>query len=232
MVFRALMMATALTAGSAFAALAADAPHAPPDGTYSYSIDRASANIGTSTVTVKRSGDAIVVHETQTMPAQKLAVTVDETLAGSQLAPKSYVGNYAREGGTPVVVRMTFNASGAAATVDGASGSTTLSLPSRISSGYVIEGALLTGFLFLPAQLHASRATAFAGIVPSKLTQITDTVDRGMRPVRPPGAPANDVAVSIRGPVDFQEWYDPTTFVLDAVSVPSQNVLIHLTKRG
>ncbi|PZR60783.1 MAG: hypothetical protein DLM53_10500 [Candidatus Eremiobacter antarcticus] len=226
------MIALALGGSSASAALAADAPPAPPDGTYSYSIDRASANIGTSTVTVKRSGDAIMVHETQAMPAQKFAVTVDETLAGSQLAPKSYVGNYTMEGGTPVVVRMSFNGSRADATVDGASGSTSLKLPPRITSGYVIEGALLTGFLFLPAQLHASRATAFAGIVPSKLTQVTNTVDRGMRPVRPPGAPANDIAVSIRGPVDFQEWYDPTTFVLDAVSVPSQNVLIHLTKRS
>ncbi len=231
MLFRILMIALALGAGPASAARAADAPPAPPDGTYSYSIDRASANIGTSTVIVKRSGGAIMVHETQTMPAQKFAVTVDETLAGSQLAPKSYVGSYSLEG-TPVVVRMSFNGSGADATVDGASGSTSLKLPPRITSGYVIEGALLTGFLFLPAQLHASRATAFAGIVPSKLTQVTDTVDRGMRPVRPPGAPANDIALSIRGPVDFQEWYDPTTFVLDAVSVPSQSVLIHLTKKA
>jgi hypothetical protein len=234
MMLVAALVATFLVASSgSTAAGSGSTATAPGDGTYNYSILQNGSPIGTSSVTVKRSDIGISLHETETLDQMNFAV--DETLDAATLAPKSYVATYQRGAGSQTA-RVIFDDKGATMTFDGTNTNQPLPLPAGVKNGYVIEGALMTGFLFLPAQIHATKATDFAQYIPSKVLQGAGHVDSTGHPVRPAGVPAGDVSLSIRftvplGPsVNLDEWYDPATFALHAVSVPDQNVLMKVTK--
>lgn len=219
MLLAALLVAAAVSAGSG-------AP-APADGTYNYSIEAGSDKIGSSSVTVKRSDAGITVHETQTKGA--FSFVVDEILDPSTLAHKSYIATYTKAGASQTI-RVFFDRSGATVMYDRINGSSPLALPAGVKDGFIIEASLMTGFLFLPAQIHQANANQFGDLIPSQMFVFTNKVDATAKPARPDGVPKGDVSLSISGPVNYDEWYDPTTFVLHAVSVPIQNVVIRLTK--
>lgn len=219
MLFAALVIATAV-AGSSGAA-------APPDGTYNYSITSGNDTVGKSSVSVKRTGDGVALHETETLGA--LSFVVDETLDPATLSPKTYVATYSKDTYSQTA-HVSFDRSGATVSLDGISGSSTLSNPAGIKQAYVLELAIMTGFLMLPAQIHATQATQFSGLVPSRVLQFVGRIDSSQGASRPSGVPATDLPLSVTAAVNFDEWYDPTTFVLHAVSVPSQNYLIKLVK--
>lgn len=200
----------------------------PPDGTYNYSITQAGSPIGTSTVTIKRSPDNISVHETETLG--DLNYVVDETLDANTLDPKTYVATYTKGTGSQTA-RVTFDHTGATVTFDGVAGNQFFGLPSGVKNAYVLESSIMTGFLMLPAQLHASRVNQFLQIMPSEVAQVTSRVSGATAGPRPDSLPSGDISLSIgSGRVNFDEWYDPNTYVLHAVSVPIQDVLIKLTK--
>jgi hypothetical protein len=200
---------------------------APPDGTYKYSIIQSGNEVGSSTITLKRSGSDITVHETETMG--ELNFVVDETVDGVTLAPKTYVATYTKGDGSQTA-RAAFDRSGATVSFDGVSGSQAFPLTGAVRNAYVLESAIMTGFFLLPAQIHASRATQFLQIIPSGVQSLTSRVESQAAGPRPTGVPASDASLSIASHVDFDEWYDPNSFVLHDVSVPIQDVQIKLTK--
>lgn len=209
--------------------VAAAVAAAPPDGTYSYTIQQTSNNIGTATVSVKHADLGIQIHESQDlkMASSTRSYAVDETLDPGSLAPRSYVGTYTQDG-TPAVFRMAFDASGARASVDGVSGVTSVAMPPGAKSAFIVELSLMSGYLFLPAQVNAAKVTRFAAVVPSELDAVINHIDSNMNPVRPAGIPAQDVSLSVSGgQMNYDEWYDPLTFVVHAVTF--QNGVVRLT---
>jgi hypothetical protein len=229
MLTAALVIAAALQAASgAASSQTASGVGAPPDRTYTYSITQNSASIGTSTVTVKRTDAGITVHETETINGSNFVA--DETLDSQTLAPKGYSATYPYPQGTgSLTAHVSFGRSGATVRFDGIDGVSTISLPSGVHAGFVLELSLMTGFLFLPAQIQAANVSQFSQILPSRVLQQVSRVDKNQGSP-PSGVPANDVGIAIAASVNFDEWYDPVTFVVNEVSVPSQNVLIKLTK--
>jgi|SRR5579872_5007429 len=202
---------------------------APPDGTYSFSIEQASAAVGTATVTVKHGDAGIQVHEKQDLKlsTSTRSYSVDETLDAGSLTPRSYIGTYTQDG-TPAVFRMAFDASGARASVDGVSGATAVTMPPGTRAAFIAELSLMSGYLFLPAQVNAAKVTKFAAVIPSELDAVVNRVDSNMNPIRPAGVPAQDVALSISGAqMTYDEWYDPLSFVVHAVTFG--NGVIRLT---
>jgi len=199
----------------------------PPDGTYNYSITQGGSAIGNSTVTIKRTPDNIALHETETLG--QLNYVVDETLDANTLNPKTYVATYTKGTGSQTA-RVAFDRTGATVTFDGIAGNEFFALPAGVKNAYVLESSIMTGFLMLPAQLHASRANQFLQVMPSEVAQLTGRVSGATAGPRPASLPSNDVSLSIGGRVSFDEWYDPNTYILHAVSVPIEDVLIQLTK--
>jgi hypothetical protein len=200
---------------------------APPDGTYTYTIAKAGTVTGKTSVTVKRAGASIALHETGTNDVYSFVV--DETLDAATLAPQTYIGTYMK-GNASQVARVTFDSKGAVETRDGVSGSADLPLPPGDKNSYALEYVIMTGFLMLPAQLHASGATSFSQIMPAEVLEFparTDPIPAGPRPT---GVPAADVSLTVQSGVTFDIWYDPVTYIVHAVSVPTQNLLISLAK--
>ena len=228
------MFLAALVVAAAVSASPSPAPGshgaaAPPDGVYTYTITQAGNAMGKSSVTIKRSDIGLTIHEAQTLSGSHSFV-VDEILDSLTLAPKAYVGSYSMGNDSPSVARAAFDRGGATVTIDGVPGTAPLPNPRGVKDAYVMEGSLVSGFALLPAQIHSSRATQFSEIVPRQVLQILGRVEPHPGTTRPTGVPAGDAVLSVSSSVNFDAWYDPATFVLHAVSVPSQQVLISLTK--
>jgi hypothetical protein len=228
-VFLAALVVAAAVSASPSPAPAYNGAAAPPDGVYNYTITQNGNAIGKSSVTIKRGEVGLTVHETETVQGT-YNFTIDEILDTATLAPKAYSGTYSRGSDAPSVARAVFDKSGATVTIDGVPGTAPLPNPRGIKDVYVLEGSLMSGFALLPAQIHFSKATQFSEIVPRQVLQLTSRVEPHPGATRPNGVPSSDVVLSISGTVDFDEWYDPGSFVLHAMSVPSQQVLITLTK--
>lgn len=221
------MFLAAVIAAAVGASASSGGAAAPPDGTYNYSITQSGSPIGTSTVTLKRSAGSITIHESETLGA--VSSVVDETLDAGTLDPKTYLATYTKGGGSQTA-HVSFDRAGATITLDGVPGNTSFNLPAGIRNAYVLESAIMTGFLMLPAQIHSSRASQFLQVVPSDVAQLTGRVSQTTAGPRPADLPSGDVSLAIGGRISFDEWYDPNTYVLHAVSVPLQDVLIKLTK--
>jgi hypothetical protein len=222
-----MMIFLAVVAAATIGAAPVGTAAAPPDGSYTYSINQSGSQIGTSTVTLKHTGSDISVHETETLGT--LSFVIDEVLDATTLDPKTYVASYTKDTYTQTA-RGSFDRSGASISFDGVPGSQSFPFTDGSKNAYVLEQSLLTGFFMLPAQIHASRASQFMQVVPSQVLTLTSRINATTAGPRPAGLPAQAVPLSVGSKVNFDEWYDPGTFVLEAVSVPIQDVLIKLTK--
>ncbi len=220
MIFAALVAAAAV-------ATAAPGVAAPPDGTYNFAVTSSGSNAGSSSVTVKRTPTGISLHETGSFRAQSFVV--DETLDPVTLVPRNYVGTYTR-GTQTLTADVDFDHSGATVTFQGV-GNSKLDNPPGIQNCFAIESTIVTGFLMLPAQVHSTKLTQFSQIVPSLVLQWNARVYDNATSPKPTNVPSSDQSLSVsNGNIDFDEWYDPSTFMPHAVSLPSLNVTIVLTK--
>jgi hypothetical protein len=206
---------------------AAPANGSPPDGTYNYSITQSGSQIGTSTVTLKHSGTDLTVHESETMG--DLSFVVDETVDAATLAPETYVATYTKGTGSQTA-RTTFDRTGATVSFDNVPGTQFFPLTSGLKNAYVLELSILTGLFLLPAQIHESNASQFLEIIPSDVASLTNRVSSQATGPRPAGVPNTDASLSVASRSNFDEWYDPGTYLLHDVSFPTQDVLIKLTK--
>jgi len=207
--------------------VAADAPPASPaDASYGYSLSKAGQQFAHTTVTVKHDATDVALHEVETFTSIATPYTVDETLDPVGLVPTSYAVTFPINAQVTVTAHLTFDLGGAHESVDGTTGSTDLRLEPGTKNQVVIDAALMSGFLMLPAQAKAQSLTTFTSLAPTSTTALSLKVDPAATPARPAGVPARDASLSIEGSVNFIEWYDPSSMVVDEVDVPAQLVTI------
>ncbi len=213
-----------------FLAAAVAAAAAPPDGTYTYDI-AVSGQISLATVTIKRDGNGLHISE-DTMIATK-AATAALTVDPATLSPISYQASYNPASTSPVSVAISFSAQGAAETVDGQSSQPIEIAPLAGAPRLIIlDGALPSGFVMLPAIAAISTDTAMTAIVAANGTAYPITIDRKLKAARPSTVPAGDTSISVITPTAFTVWYDPKTFVMDELDVPLESVTETLTKHS
>ncbi len=202
---------------------------APAAGSYAFVVERGGAKSGDSTVTVKSVSGGVGVHESETFPGE--TDIVDETLDAADLSPTSYVSSFPLTSDIGVTAHLAFYSGGARETVDGTTGATDFKLENGTKHMVVLDRALMTGFLFLPAQIKAMGLTAFTTLSPSRADTYDCHLDLDSGPTRPSAVPAADASITVEGTapagnVEFTEWFDPTTMVVDEVDVPAQQVTI------
>jgi hypothetical protein len=211
-----------------FLAAAVTAAAAPPDGIYTYDID-AAGQISQSTVTVKRDANGLHVDE-NTAIASKTA-TASLALDLTTLAPISYSAAYNPGSSSPSSVAIAFNGQGASETVDEQSGQPIPIAPLVGAPRLVVlDGALLAGFVMLPAIASISSDNSMTAIVAANGTAYPIVIDRKLKAAHPTTVPAGDTSVSVITPTAFTIWYDPRTFIMDELDVPLQGVTETLRK--
>jgi hypothetical protein len=203
-----------------------------PDGTYQYALRQSSTTIGTSSVAVRRAGRVIGIHEDETLTGTQLGTvqaTSDEAVITDSLAPVSFNASYLASGKT-TTVRLDMVRDTGAFTVNGER----LTVPVRMlpdtQAMAIQDQALVTSFITLPAIAQMAKATAITIAVPTAARTFSMQLDPAAAQ-RPSGVPVGDVGFNVASPVAFSIWYDPNTGVVDEVDVPSQNLVIALTKR-
>jgi hypothetical protein len=198
----------------------------PPPGTYRYTASMAGQTIGSWSVTIARDAADTEIDETTsaTVMGMQLSATASLVL-GSDLAPTKYSGSYHTPTQNPTVSVVLTPAS---ATVVGALNSQPqqITLAANTRHFVVIEPGLLAGVFALPAQLDAWKDPAVTWITPAS-AQAQPLATNPATPIaRPAGVPAGDAVVSIGHPTTVTIWYDPSSFVPDEISVPSQSAIL------
>lgn len=215
------MLATIL-----LAALSGAVPALTP-GTYTYTATYQGVQSGTSTLTVRRDGDTTTIQETANGAINDVQVAGTVTLTlGADLVPAIYNGSY-DSGAAHSVITVTFGKTAASLT-----GTTTYGMPLSFALKpparhlVVIEPGLMAGLIGLPAQMQAWQYDPILAIAPSVAKGDTLELDTTAKPQRPDGVPAQDTPITLRGTISFTIWYDPATYVPDAVVVPSQDAIV------
>ena len=224
-----LAASVALAADGALAAASAPPP-APPDASYAFVLTQGGQKIGSSNVTIKRDAGSIAVHEVETFANVNGQYVVDEVVEPVGLTPTAYSATFPLNQAVTVTAHLAFDAGGARLTVDGTAGSADFRLAKDTTHQVVIDGLLMSGFLLLPAQVAAQRLTSFTSLEPANSSSMVLRVDTSGKPTRPSAVPAGDASLSIGGPVNFVEWYDPKTMVVDEVDVPARQESISRNK--
>src|SRR5271165_1755891 len=212
-----------VSAAAGFAAIAAAAATAqaalPPDGTYDYSLRQGDSVIATS------------IRETQTVNQTAVGtvqLTADLTVIADSLTPLSFDGSTMSSGKTQEV-KFAYSGGSGYFIQNGER----LSVPVKMIFGtqamIVQDQSLVLSFLTLPAVLQATKANSLTVAVPTASRIFAITVDPAPQN-KPSGLPAADVAVAIASPIAYSVWFDPNTGVVDEIDVPSQSLVISLTK--
>jgi len=224
--------------GSAAAGLAAIAAAAaaasaalPPDGVYEYALRQGETVIATSAVTVKRSGSVTSIHEAQTVNQTAMGavqLTADLTVLADSLTPLSFDGATLSSGKSQEV-KFAYSSGSGYFVQNGER----LSVPVKLLFGtqamVVQDQSLVLSFLTLPAVLQTTKATSVTVAVPTAARIFAITVDPAPQN-KPSGLPAADVSIGIASPIAYSIWFDPNTGVIDEIDVPSQTLVISLTK--
>ncbi len=209
------------------AAMQNAAPAFPADGTYTYVSTLGGQNAGTSSISVTRNGSSIQVVENASGTVNGTTSTAKATmsLAGADLAPASYAGNYVT-GGSPMHVEVAIN--GATAKVSGSGGTVPpMSLVGDAKHFVIVEIGLANGLFALPAQMAAWQNPPTILVVPALGQGVPTTVQSLPAAQRPKTVPATDAGIQVTaGPQQLMEWYDPTTMLVDEIDVPSQNLVV------
>ena len=210
----------------ALLAAVATGPAFAPPGTYRYSASLHGTGTGSWSLTVQLAGGDTEIDEdsTASVAGMQLAGTAALVL-GPDLSPVRYTATYHATGQVQTVNVVLTPAS---ATMSGGAGGATrtLALEPKTQHFAVIDAGLLAGLFVLPAQLAAWRDASVTWLSPVTSEEQTISVAQGAAAPRPSGVPDQDAVLAMQGSVPFTIWYDPQTFVPDAVSVPSLNALV------
>jgi len=208
------------------AALSGGAPALTP-GTYTYTATYEGVQSGTSTVTVRRSGDTTTIQENATGTINGIEVAGTVTLdLGADLVPTVYNGSY-DTGAQHSVITVTV-AKTSAMVFGTTTGGAAMAIPLKPPATHfvIVEPGLMAGIFGLPAQMQAWTYDPIEAVEPSIGRSQTYELDTTAKPQRPDGVPAQDTEISFGGPLAFTIWYDASTYVPDAVVVPSQNAVV------
>jgi hypothetical protein len=225
----ALIIVALLSAAPAYADAAAPVS---PDGVYSYTLKQNGGVLGNSTVTVRRSADGVHFRESQTLttPLGPVDAQADEAVDGNNYAPLTWVATYTASGASHSF-RLGISGSRAIQNVDGASRVPLVQQPGT-QGITILDQALVSGFMVLPAQVAAGKAGVLTMLVPSANLALALRIDAGAAPAKPANAAAGDISLSVMSPLPLTVWYDPKTLIVDVIDVPSQSLVITLTKRS
>jgi hypothetical protein len=227
--FAAIGVAAALASAAAAHAQALFAP----DGTYEYMLKQGSTTVATSTVTVKRSGSVMGVHEAQAVQDPSIGpvqVSADLSVIAESLAPLTFgVDNTAS--GKTTSIRFAMSGNAGAFSHNGQR----LSVPVRMlpdtQAMIVQDQSLVLSFLGVPGLVQGLKASSLTQVVPTAGATHVMHVDPAPQ-AKPSGVPAADEGIGIASPVAFSVWFDPRTGVVDEIDVPSQSLVISLTKHS
>ena len=212
-----LLLATGLVA-------AAPATHIPP-GTYTYTATMGGANVGTSTLTVKRVGDTTVIDERVIGALSGSAASASDTLIlGADLGPLSYQMNAISDGSPLKDSARIQNATANVTDVHGKSAS--FDLLATTKHFVVADFGLFAGLLPLPAQMRAWNDAPVLVVVPELGRSATLVPDAAAKAQRPSSVPAGDLAIVFAGDAPFTIWYDPSTNLPDEIDVTSQGLTV------
>jgi hypothetical protein len=205
---------------------AASTPVVTP-GVYTYTATYQGVQSGTSTLTVRNVRPGTTIEEKATGFISGMTVAGTATLnLDENLVPTVYNGSY--DSGTQRSV-ITVTVSPQAATIVG---TTTGGYPEAISLKppaqhlVVIEPGLMAGLFPLAAEMQAWKYDPIIAVAPSTGRGEPFELDTTAKPKRPDGVPADDTEITFGGPLSFTIWYDPATYVPDAVVVPSQDAVV------
>ncbi|MGC1380361.1 MAG: alpha/beta fold hydrolase [Candidatus Baltobacteraceae bacterium] len=212
-----VLLAIALAA-AAIAAASPESQRAFPDGTYRYEMRLGGRPIGSSTMVVSRSGGILTVGESASLAGAALVTqrTIEE--------PAFSTISYRTNAGGPVVVTVLGNE---ARLTHGESSTKISAAP---SAPFFVSDNMAAGFAQIPATLHATGEQQLTmACVCGTFLALPVHVLAGQDAARPAGVPARDavVAVSMEG-ATATLWYDPQTYVLDRLDLPSQAFAIVL----
>ncbi|MHB8177280.1 MAG: hypothetical protein ACYDA5_01915 [Vulcanimicrobiaceae bacterium] len=196
----------------------------PASGTYVYRASSDGQAAGNARIVVARNGASISLSETSSgiVAGQPSSAQTAMTLAPN-LAPLSYAGRYDAMG---KATSSTVSFSGGSATATGMSGTSTLSLVADAKHFVILDGALVSGFFALPAQMKAWGDTPAIAVIAVYGVGVPIAVAPTARATPPAGVPATDVHLSFDGTVPFSEWYNPATLIVDQIDVPSQGIIV------
>lgn len=203
------------------------------DGTYEYALKQGSTTVATSTVTVKRSGSVIGIHESESVLDPSLGavqITADESVVAESLQPLSFASATMASGKT-TDIRVALSGNSGVFVHNGQR----LSVPVRMLPGtqamLVQDQTLVLSFLCVPGLVQSVKANGITQIAPTAGAIHIMLVDPAPQ-TKPSGVPAADAGVGIASPVSFSVWFDPRTGIVDEVDVPSQSLVISLTKHA
>lgn len=207
---------------------------APPNGTYTYLSNLNGQSIGKTTITVARSDspiDALTLSENSggSYNGQSASAVAKMTLDAT-LLPTSYAATYSFMG-PPIHAALAFNGAQANETSD--RGSKSFALAARTSRFVVLDGELFAGYFLVPAQMTSWKDAPATAVAPmfGQATTLT-ALPPPATLLRPSGVPASDAAfyggviAPGAGEVNFVEWYDPGTFLVDELDMPAQHVTV------
>lgn len=200
-------------------AAAAPAVRIPADGTYTYAGAHAGQTFGHTRVTVSHDANVVTIAEDGSGAVGGTAgtATATLTLAIADLSPTSYVSKLA-QGDDVTQSNVAF--SGNTATLTGGGDPQTFTLADGTTHFALADGALLSGFVALPAQLAAWNGSPATLLIPIYEQAIPLTISTAPE-ARPANVPAKDLSITASVPVDVTEWYDPVTLIPDEIDVPS-----------
>ena len=230
----ALACCFAFAAGTVVAATAASAappvklPPRPPDGTYAYALRLAGTDVGSSTVVVDgATPGAIVVKENASFLLPRFTATTTMRYDATTLHETGYSADFNVASGaqhTDVAVKpgtMTVTATNGGGTADVAADP---SAPLELIGDNLIGSSVM-----IPAVLHATGAKAFTLAVLTGGKAVVCNVVTDPLPSRPASVPASDANLALDlGGIRETYWYDPATYVVHDVTIPSQSAEIHL----
>jgi len=234
MSIRSVLGALAVAAALATAVTTAQAQALfPSDGTYEYALKQGSTTVATSTVTVKRSGSVIGIHESESVQDPTIGavqISADESVLIESLQPLSF-GSATLASGKTTDIRVTLSGNSGVFVHDGQR----LSVPVRMLPGtqamLVQDQTLVLSFLCLPGLVQSVKANGITQVAPTAGAIHIMLVDPAAQ-TKPSGVPAADVGVGIASPVSFSVWFDPRTGIVDEIDVPSQSLVVSLTKHS
>ncbi len=203
-------------------------PPRPPDATYSYAIQSGGVALGSSIVTVDGSTPGtVVVKENVSMSVPRSTATATTRYDAATLHETGYTGDFNLPSGvqhTDVTVKpgaMTLTVPGGG----------TLDIPADPSAPLELVGDnLVGGSIMIPAVLHATGAKSFTLAVLGGARPLVCKVVSDPLPSRPAGVPASDVELALElAGIRVISWYDPATYVVHDVAIPSQQAEFRLT---
>lgn len=199
---------------------------APAQGTYTYAASLAGAAMEKTTITVAQDASGVRLSESAAgrisgdEQSGQTVLTLDQSLA-----PVSYTATYNAMGKT-LHSALAFSGQTASQTGDLNARPATFTLPAGANHFVVLDGTMFSGFFALPSQLHAWGSAAVVALAPMFGRSYPIAVDPSVKPERPATVPATDVALSASSPIGFTLWYDPATFIVDELDVPTQEATV------